>query len=258
MEKKVVSFRAEPELIEALEALQQPEDSSISQVALRLLRDALGLSTNLQPARSHTTTVNSVDADQITNRLNKLEETVNNSVNAVNTYELRDKVEKLEEQLKNALVLHEQLQETVNATVDERLQHPLDILSDHERRIKELESVPIPQPQQEDGKAIAPKRTNKPKTTAKSTSEDVLLPEAGSKHLSKTSLENKINSITRTLKNKGIAISKTAVKAKILELFPYAEDWISDDARKEVIKALEKQPTWEDKASDLLDEVKWQ
>jgi hypothetical protein len=51
-------------------------------------------------------------------------------------------------------------------------------------------------------------------------------------------LKNKIDSIRRTLKSKGLEITATVIELKILELFPnYPDDWCAD-SRTEVIKSI--------------------
>lgn len=62
-----------------------------------------------------------------------------------------------------------------------------------------------------------------------------------SEPLSKEQIKSKANSSARTFKNKGSEISLTIIKNKILELYSNCDDWISDDARLDVIRALEKQ-----------------
>lgn len=54
-------------------------------------------------------------------------------------------------------------------------------------------------------------------------------------------MKSKVNSIARSLQHKGYEISRTIIKSKILEIHPDSEDWLTDDARKEVIRALEKE-----------------
>jgi hypothetical protein len=72
------------------------------------------------------------------------------------------------------------------------------------------------------------------------TEENVVSASAGKK-LSPAELKSKSNSIAATLKIKGLEISRTIIKGKILELYPNSDDWSSDDARLDVIRALEKQ-----------------
>ncbi|MBD6619708.1 hypothetical protein FNW02_28795 [Komarekiella sp. 'clone 1'] len=63
--------------------------------------------------------------------------------------------------------------------------------------------------------------------------------------MSKSALKNKVDSIRRTLKTKGIEVSGTVIESKLLEMFPnFESDWCPD-ARSEVIKALtsDLQPT---------------
>jgi predicted metal-dependent hydrolase len=78
------------------------------------------------------------------------------------------------------------------------------------------------------------------------------------KPLSKEELKSKANSIARTFKNKGLIINQAVIKSKILEMYPNSDDWISDDARLDVIRALEKQQDWKGKTTDFLDGVNWQ
>lgn len=61
-----------------------------------------------------------------------------------------------------------------------------------------------------------------------------------SKRLSKEELKSKVNSIARTLRKEGLKFSETLIKEKIAELYPNSEDWISDDARLDVIRAVKK------------------
>jgi regulator of replication initiation timing len=110
MEKKVLSFRVSEAEISAIEALQQPEDSSLGQTALRLLRSLIGV----QP---------------------------DTTVNAVDTYEIKDRVESLEERLNGAVITREQLSDFVNDIVDERIRIALDTLSDHENRLINIEQA---------------------------------------------------------------------------------------------------------------------
>jgi septum formation inhibitor MinC len=102
----------------ALEGLQQPDDKSLSKTALRLLQGLLGV----QPD----TSVNVVDADGI-----------------------KDRVESLEEKLNEAIVSREQLSDFVNDIVDKRIQHLVDALSDHENRllgIEQAQQMRLPSP----------------------------------------------------------------------------------------------------------------
>jgi len=61
-----------------------------------------------------------------------------------------------------------------------------------------------------------------------------------SKQLSKQELKSKVNSIARTLKGEGLEVSQTLIKEKITELYPNSLDWISGDARLDVIRAVER------------------
>lgn len=216
MEKRVLSFRVSEAEINALEALQNPEDSSLGQTALRLLRSLLGV----QP---------------------------DTSVNAVDTDGIKGRVESLEEKLNEAIISREQLSDFVNDIVDKRIRHLTDALSDHENRLISIEQAQEKQPHtpvtaevttqevtlallQDKENAIAPQATQ----------ENVVSSLAGKK-LSKAQLKSKSNSIAVTLNGKGLNISRDIIKAKILELYPNSEDWISDDARLDVIRALEKE-----------------
>lgn len=56
--------------------------------------------------------------------------------------------------------------------------------------------------------------------------------------MSKTSLKNKVDSIRRTLKTKGIEVDSPTIESKIFELYPDFEDEWSSDARGDVVRAL--------------------
>ncbi|MBN3946397.1 MAG: hypothetical protein HWQ38_07860 [Nostoc sp. NMS7] len=73
---------------------------------------------------------------------------------------------------------------------------------------------------------------------SKPTQQDVVFPQAGK--LTTGEMKNKVSSIARTIKTKGLKVSETIIREKILELYPNSEDWISDDARLDVIRAVEK------------------
>lgn len=53
-------------------------------------------------------------------------------------------------------------------------------------------------------------------------------------------IKNRVDSIRRTLKAKGIYLKASQIEMTILDLFPNIQDW-SSDARLEVIKTLSKQ-----------------
>lgn len=111
MERKVISFRVTVEEESALEAHKLPGES-INQVALRLLKGVLGMPIDT-PVNA---TVNSVDVDTIKNRLDKIEQ-----------------------QLEDAIATPEKLRELIETLVNERIRHSLDILSDHQRWITQHE-----------------------------------------------------------------------------------------------------------------------
>jgi hypothetical protein len=212
MEKKVLSFRVSEAEITALEALQQPEDSSLGQTALRLLRSLLGV----QP---------------------------DTSVNAVDTDGIKDRVESLEEKLNEATISREQLSDFVNDIVDKRIRHLTDSLSDHENRLLGIEQAQEKQshtpvmPEMTNQDAISPLLQDKEGAIApEATIQDVIFSQAGK--LTPVEMRSKIKSIGRTLKNDGLKTSETIIRGKILEMYPNSEDWISDDARKDIIRIL--------------------
>ncbi|MEH2078451.1 MAG: hypothetical protein V7K89_00055 [Nostoc sp.] len=61
------------------------------------------------------------------------------------------------------------------------------------------------------------------------------------KKLSPAQLKSKSNTIAVTLETKGLKINRGIIKNKIMEMYPNSDDWISGDARLDVIRALEKQ-----------------
>jgi hypothetical protein len=235
MEKKVLSFRVSEAEISAIEALQQPEDSSLGQTALRLLRSLIGV----QP---------------------------DTTVNAVDTYEIKDRVESLEERLNGAVITREQLSDFVNDIVDERIRIALDTLSDHENRLINIEQAqevrshsPVTTEVTTQDVVSSLLQDKEDAIASKVTEEEIVSPQAGKK-LSPAQLKSKSNSIAVTLKNKGLEISRTIIKGKILEMYPNFDDWISDDARLDVIRALEKehqsgtiQQDWKAKTATFLD-----
>jgi hypothetical protein len=208
--KQVISFRVSVAEMSALEALQQPEDSSISKTALRLLQGLLGVQDSP-------------------------------SVNVVNANEIRGRVEGLEERLNGAIITREQLSDFVNDIVDKRIQHLADALSDHENRLISIEQAPVkPEATTQDVVLPLPQEKLESAIASEATQENVVSALAGKK-LSKAELKSKSNSIYRTLKTKGLEINLGVIKGRILEMYPNSEDWISDDARLDVIRALEKQ-----------------
>lgn len=214
--KQVISFRVSVAEMAALEALQQPGDSSISKTALRLLQGLLGVQTD--------TTVNTVD-----------------------THGIKDRVESLENKLTDAIITREHLSDFVNDIVDKRIQLALDTLSDHENRLISIEQAQ----EVRSHLPVSPKVTTQDVVSSllqdkedaiapEVTTQDVVSPQAGKK-LTPAQLKSKSNSIATTLKSKGLEISRTIIKGKILELYPNSDDWLSEDARLDVIRLLEKQ-----------------
>ncbi|MBD0263249.1 MAG: hypothetical protein ICV78_11150 [Tolypothrix sp. Co-bin9] len=76
--------------------------------------------------------------------------------------------------------------------------------------------------------------------TPKVTNEKIIPAPAGGK-LSKEQLKSKLNATATSLERRGFKISRTIIKEKILELYPNADDWSSDDAKKEVMRVIEKE-----------------
>lgn len=231
MASKTFSIRLSDAEVELLQAFQASEDKSLTQTVARLVRESIGANSSVQPA-------NSVNIEEL----------------------VRQEVERAV----SAIASDEQFQELVHITVNRCTQNQNDILADHEFRLGKLETpsevrlrvpvttettiqdvvLPLPQEQEED--AIA----------AETTEKEVVSGVAGKK-LSKEELKSKANSIARTFKNKGLTINLAVIKGKILELYPNSDDWISDDARLDVMRALEKQQGWKEKTTDFLNEVKW-
>lgn len=202
MEKQVISFRASESEVEGLRKLQKLGESSLGQVALRIVREALGVQT-------------SVDSS------------VNVGMGKGIALLVRDEVEERTAYLANAM-----------NEVKSQLENEIDFLKTEVAQVKaaleELQSQaqvkPKPTYKEVQESAIAPETTI----------ENVGLLGAG-RPLSKGEMKNKISSIARTLKSQSFKVSETIIKGKILEMYPNSEDWISDDARKEIIKVLLKQ-----------------
>jgi hypothetical protein len=218
MEKRVLSFRVSEAEITALEALQQPEDSSLGQTALRLLRGVLGVQTDTP-------------------------------VNTVDTHGIKDRVESLEDKLTDAIINREQLSDLVNDVVDKRIQLALDTLSDHENRLISIEqaqevrshlpvspkvTTPDVTPallQEELEGAIAPKAT-----------EDNIVSALAGKKISSKKLKSIATSLQNTFREDGIEISQTIIKEKVLEMYPNPDDWYPrSNARDDVKRALQRE-----------------
>ncbi|WP_445631157.1 hypothetical protein [Nostoc sp. DSM 114167] len=217
MEKKVLSFRVSEAEITAIESFQQPEDSSLGQTALRLLRSLIGV----QP---------------------------DTTVNAVDTHEIKDRVESLEERLNGAIITREQLSDFVNDIVDKRIHHLVNALSDHENRLLGIEQA---QEKQSPTPVTAEVTTQDVVLSLLQDKEDAIAPEATEenvvsaptgKKISPKKLKSIATSIQNTFKGKGIEISQTIIKNKILEMYPNPNDWLPhSDARRDLIRALEKE-----------------
>lgn len=238
--------------INALEAFKLPEESSLGQIALRLLRGVLGVES---------------------------ESTVNTIVNAVNADAIKERLDQLEQQLAGAIASREQLEEAVNAIVDKRIQHPLDILNDHQTRLLKLEqreAVPVrsaeavndtvneriqdssaqtdTQPEatvddalptsteEEEAGAIASPTIPNP-TDKNADSAPALLPKEKIQQHAET-IQRAMTTNKNFKKDYGVENFKVElplIKQKIIEMYSYADDWRSGDTKKEVIKALIKQ-----------------
>ena len=109
MASRIFSIRLDDRVVEALEALQLPDDDSLNATAKRILTSAVGVDVN--------TPVHTVNNNE------RLQELIRQEVeNALNT-----------------IASQERFQETVHIIVNERIQNQNDILSDHEFRLGKLE-----------------------------------------------------------------------------------------------------------------------
>lgn len=230
MEKRVLSFRVSEAEITALEGLRQPEDSSLGQTALRLLRGVLGVHTEVA--------VNAVDIKEL------ITEKIDQAVNArsIDRELIRDEIDhrtaylatamnEVKSELENEI---EFLKTRVKILEQNQAEKPENSPALPEMTNKDVDSLML---QEDKEDAIAPKLTE----------ENVISPQAGKK-LSTEELNREANTIFTRIKRKdtrlnrkGVKISATTIKEKIMEMYPNSEDWISDDAGLDVERALEKQ-----------------
>lgn len=140
--------------------------------------------------------------------------------NAMN--EVKSQLENEIEFLKNELKQLKEEKRSHSPVLPETTEENVDLALPHEQLEEKEELIQD---------AIAPKATEK----------NVVSAPAGTK-LSPKKLKSIATSIQNTFRGKGIEISQTIIKTKILEMYPNPDDWIpGSDARKDVIRALESQ-----------------
>ena len=255
MPSKTFSIRLTDAEIELLQALQASDGETLNQTVARLVREAIGANIVNSTANSANTYANNLNIEEM----------------------VKQEVEKAI----SAIASHEYLQEVVHIAVNNCIQNQNDILSDHEFRLGKLEeatsearslvakitleaeneawleSAIVPEATQSDvflpqagesrgsqtiaettaGESVMPAAVN---YAPESTQSDVVSIPAG-KQLSKAELKSKVTSIQNTFRARQIKISQTIIKSKIAEMYPNSDDWISDDARLDVIRALERE-----------------
>lgn len=109
MASRIFSIRLDDRVIEALEALQLPDDNSLNTTLKRFIIDSLGID-------------------------------VNSPVHTVNNNErLQELIRQEVENALNTIASQERFQETVHIAVNERIQNQNNILDDHEFRLGKLE-----------------------------------------------------------------------------------------------------------------------
>lgn len=255
MASKTFSIRLTDAEVELLQAFQASDSETLNQTVARLVREAIGANIVNSTANSANTYANNLNIEEM----------------------VRQEVEKAI----SAIASHEYLQEVVHIAVNKCTQNQNDILSDHEFRLGKLEEATseprslvgeITLEAEDEAwleSGIAPETTQS----------DVFLPQAGEprgsqtiaettpgesvrraavnyaplssqsdvvstlagKQLSKAELKSKVTSIQNTFRARQIKISQTIIKSKIAEMYPNSDDWISDDARLDVIRALERE-----------------
>jgi hypothetical protein len=243
MASKTFSIRLTDAEVELLQPFQAPDGETLNQTVARLVRETIGANI------------------------------VNTYANNLNIEEMvRQEVEKAI----SAIASHEHLQEVVHIAVNKCTQNQNNILSDHEFRLGKLEeatsearslvaeitleaedeawleSAIVPEATQSDvflPQAGEPRGSQTIAETTMSAAvsyapesiqSDVVSTLAG-KQLSKAELKSKVTSIQNTFRARQIKISQTIIKSKIAEMYPNSDDWISDDARLDVIRALERE-----------------
>ncbi|MBG1259646.1 IS1 family transposase [Nostoc commune] len=111
MASRIFSIRLDDRVVEALEALQLPDDDSLNTTLKRFVIDSLGIDVN--------SSVHTVNNDE------RLQELIRQEVeNALNT-----------------IASQERLQEAVHIIVNECIQNQNNILDDHEFRLGKLEEL---------------------------------------------------------------------------------------------------------------------
>lgn len=216
---RIFSIRLDDIAVGALERLQSTDDDSLNATAKRVLLDALGIDVNIP--------VNPVNNDE------RLQELVDAKTAYLATA-MNEIKHSLEREIEVLRLRVDSLTPATAATV-----------------------TPETTPQIDDEALLESAMPAAVNYIPETTPQDAFSPQAG-KPLSKEELKSKSNSIARTFKNKGLVINQAIIKSKILEMYPNSDDWISDDARLDVIRALEKQQDWKEKTTDFLDGVNWQ
>ncbi|MBD0263483.1 MAG: hypothetical protein ICV78_12390 [Tolypothrix sp. Co-bin9] len=212
MGSQTYSIRLNDAETKLLEAFQTSEDKTLNQTVARLVREAIGANNMVNSANNLVNTVN-------------IEELVREEVDQRMAY-LATAMNEVKAQLENDIKFLKTELQNLKQDLETRSHIPVTTETTEE-------SVVFSQPpEQEQVKenAIAPETTE----------EEVVSGKAGKK-LSKNELRTEANTIYMRLKRNGLKISATIIKEKILELYPNSEDWLSDDARLDVIRALEKQ-----------------
>jgi hypothetical protein len=257
MASKTFSIRLSDAEVELLQTFQASGDETLNQTVARLIRETIGANIVNNTANSANTYANNLNLN------------------------IKEMVRQEVEKAISAIASHEHLQEIVHIAVNKCTQNQNDILSDHEFRLGKLEeatsearslvaeitleaedeawleSAIVPEATQSDvflpqageprgsqtiaettpGESAMPAAVN---YALESTQSDVVSTLAG-KQLSKAELKSKVTSIQNTFRARQIKISQTIIKSKIAEMYPNSDDWISDDARLDVIRALERE-----------------
>lgn len=207
MASKTFSFRLTNAEVELLESFQDPHGETLNQTAARLLREVIGASTA-------NTTVSTPTPDR---------ETVRDEIDSRTAY-LATAMNEIKAKLEDEI---EFLKTRVNFLEQNQAEKP-----ESTPVTTEATEIEIALPMlQEKESAIAPKATE----------ENITLAMAGNKEYAKK-LKSVATSIQNTFRGKGIEISQTIIKSKIVEMYPNSDDWKPyGDARKDVTKALERE-----------------
>ncbi|MBN3924613.1 hypothetical protein [Nostoc sp. NMS4] len=243
MESKTFSIRLYNPEIDLLQAFQE-SDESLNQTIARLVRDAIGAKPVNKPV--HNANIKELITEKIDQAVSARtidRELIRDEIDNRTAY-LATAMNEVKSQLENEIEFLKTRVKFLEQNQGERLESP--------PVIGEMTNQDAISPMLQDKEdAIAPELTE----------ENVISPQAG-KQLSKDELRTEANTIYTRLKRKGLKISATIIKEKILEMYPNSDDWISDDARKDVIKVLEKehqggtiQQDWKSKTATFLDGI---